>query len=178
MTEEQQDQLGLEDEAPQEEAAQQEPAPAEVSESVSAEEPAEGRKRGWTVAVAVIAAILALCTIVVCVAAAIAAFSWDGDEVSAPAPTTAPVATKAPGQAMIAIIDPDQGQVVDISQPIKVQGKGVGLPEGNVVVVAVDQEGDVLAEQPTTLQGADVGAGGAGTWSVELAVPVSGQAPG
>ncbi|MEJ2211924.1 MAG: META domain-containing protein, partial [Anaerolineae bacterium] len=50
--------------------------------------------------------------------------------------------------------------------------------EGNVVVVAADQDGNVLAEQPATLQGPDVGSGGAGTWSVELAVPVSGQAPG
>ncbi len=44
--------------------------------------------------------------------------------------------------------------------------------------MAADQNGDILAEQPTTLQGPDVGTGGAGTWSVELAVPASGQTPG
>jgi hypothetical protein len=65
-----------------------------------------------------------------------------------------------------------------VSNPIHVSGTGAGLPEGNVVVVAVDQDGDVLAEQPTTLQGADVAAGGEGTWWVELSVPVSGQMPG
>jgi hypothetical protein len=122
--------------------------------------------------VVVIAAILALCTIVVCIAAAIAAFSGDGDEVSVPAPTTAPVPTQAPGQAMIAISEPDQGQVIDIDQPVKVQGKGVGLPEGNVVVEVLDWQDNVLDQQPTTLQGPDVGTGGEGTWSTELTIEV------
>jgi heat shock protein HslJ len=36
----------------------------------------------------------------------------------------------------------------------------------------------VLDEQPATLQGQDVGTGGEGTWSVELAVPAAGQVPG
>jgi hypothetical protein len=86
--------------------------------------------------VGIVAAILALCTIVVCIAAAIAAFSGGKDE--APAPTAAPVPTSGPGQAMIAINEPDQGQVVDIDQPVTVQGWGEGLPEGNVVVEALD----------------------------------------
>jgi hypothetical protein len=167
VTEEQQNQPGVEEEAPL-----QELAPAEVDESISAEQPAEGRKRGWTVTVAVIAAILALCTIVVCIAAAIAAFSGGKDEVSAPAPTAAPVPTPAPGQAMIAITEPDQGQVVDIDKPVKVQGKGVGLPEGNVVVEALDWQGNLVAQVPTTLQGRNVGTGGEGTWSAELTIKV------
>jgi heat shock protein HslJ len=150
--------------------------PVGVAGSTSAEEPAEGRKRGWPVAVAVIAALLALCTLVVCLAAAIAAFSGGGDKVSVstavPAPTAAPVPTRAPGQAMIAITEPDQGQVVDISQPVQVQGKGVGLPEGNVVVEALDWQGNLLAQVPTTLQGRDVGTGGEGTWSTALTIEV------
>jgi hypothetical protein len=81
-------------------------------------------------------------------------------------------------ESYIKIDEPTQGTVLDVKRPIRVSGTGAGLPEGNVVVVAVDQDGEVLAEQPTTLQGADVGTGGAGTWSVELAVPVSGQIPG
>jgi heat shock protein HslJ len=81
-------------------------------------------------------------------------------------------------QAYIKIDTPGQGTTLDISRPVQVSGTGAGLPEGNVVVVAADQSGNVLAEQPTTLQGPDVGAGGAGTWSVELAVPASGQTPG
>jgi len=109
MTEEQKGQLQME------EAPEQEPVAPEMEGSTSVEEPAERRKTGWTVAV--IAAILALCTIVVCIASAIAALSGGKDEVSAPAPTVAPTPTRAPGQAMIAITEPDQGQVVGIGSP-------------------------------------------------------------
>jgi heat shock protein HslJ len=158
MTEEQQERLDAEE------------APVEMEEGMPAEEPAEGRKRGWTVAVAVIAAILVLCTVVVCIAAAVATFSGGKDEASVP--TTAPVPTRAPGQAMIAITEPDQGQVVEIDKAVQVSGKGVGLPEGNVVVEALDWQGNVLDRQPATLQGRDVATGGEGTWSVELIVEV------
>jgi hypothetical protein len=81
-------------------------------------------------------------------------------------------------ESFIKIEAPGQGTTLDVSEPIRVSGTGAGLPEGNVVVVAIDRDGDVLAEQPTTLQGPDVGTGGEGTWSVELAVPASGQTPG
>ena len=118
----------------------------------------------------VIAAILALFTLIVCIAAAVAVFSGGGEET--PVPTQPPAATVAPGQAMIAITEPDQGQVVDISHAVKVQGKGVGLTEGNVVIEAVDWQDNVLDRQPTTLQGPDVGTGGEGTWSVELTIKV------
>jgi hypothetical protein len=83
-----------------------------------------------------------------------------------------------PTQSYIQIDSPAQGATLEVSKPIQVSGTGAGLPEGNAVVVAADQDGNVLAEQPTTLQGADVGTGGPGTWSVELAVPASGQTPG
>jgi heat shock protein HslJ len=81
-------------------------------------------------------------------------------------------------QSYIRIDEPAQGAGLDISNAIKVSGTGAGLPEGNLVVAAVDENGDVLTEQPATLQGSDVGTGGEGTWSVELAVPASGQVPG
>jgi len=165
MTEEQQDRLDME-----EEAAQEEPAAAEVDESTSAEQPAEGAKKGWPVAAIVIAAILALFTLIACIAAAVAIFSRGGEET--PVPTLPPAATVAPGQAMIAITEPDQGQVVEIDKPVTVKGKGVGLPEGNVVVEAQDWQGTVLDRQPATLQGRNVGTGGEGTWSVELTIEV------
>jgi hypothetical protein len=168
MTEEQEDRLGVEESPAQEELA------PEVEGSPSAEEtagePAEGRKRGWAVAGIVIAAALAMCTIVVCIAAAIAVFS--GDEDQGPVTTAALAPTRAPGQAMIAITEPDQGQVVGIDKPVRVQGKGVGLTEGNVVVEALDWQGNVLDRQPATLQGPDVGTGGEGTWSTELTIEV------
>ena len=101
MTEEQKDQLEAEaaqDDAPLEEASQE----GVVEEGA----PVEGQKKGWPVAVTVIAVILALCTIVACIAAAIAIFSGGGDEASvatdvpvAPAPTVAPGSVSAVGTA-------------------------------------------------------------------------------
>jgi len=170
VTEEQQEGLHVEEEvASQEEVAPLEEAD-EVAESVSTDESAGGRKKGWTLAVVVIAAILALCAVVVCIAAAVAAISGGKEEVAAP--TAAPMPTVAPGQALIVITEPDQGQVVEIDQPVRVSGKGVGLPEGNVVVEALDWRGNVLAQVPTTMQGRDVGTGGQGTWSTELSIEV------
>ena len=130
--------------------------------------PVDGQKKRWPVAVTVIAVILALCTIVACIAAAIAIFSGGGKET--PVPTAPPMPTAAPGQAMIAISEPEQGDVVDITDPVTVQGKGVGLPEGNLVVEVLDWQGNVLVRQPATLQGRDVGTGGEGTWSVDLTI--------
>ena len=172
MAEEQKDRLDVQEKMPQEDVVPQEPTAVEADDGTSTEEPAKRRMTGWAVAVAVIAALLALCTLVVCLAAGIAAFSGGKDEAAAPAPTTAPMPTPAPGQAMIAITEPDQGQVVDVDQPVKVQGKGVALPEGNVVVEALDWQGNLLAQVPTTLQGRDVGTGGQGTWSTELTIEV------
>jgi hypothetical protein len=170
MTEGQKDQLDAEEAVPQEHADEADEMVKSTSATQPAEEPAGERKAGWVLVVGIVAAILALCTIVVCIAAAIAAFS--GGKEQAPAPTAAPVPTAAPGQAMIAINEPDQGQAVDIDQPVSVQGWGVGLPEGNVVVEALDWQGNVLDRQPATLQGPDVGTGGGGSWSVELTIEV------
>ena len=182
MTEEDRDRMGLEEEAPQQEADLQEPAsavaeesisaeqPVEAEEGVSTEQPAEEAKKRWPVAATIVAAILALFTVIICVAAGVALLSRDGEESSVS--TVMPAPTAAPGQSMIAITEPDQGQAVEIDQPIRVQGKGVGLPEGNVVVEIVDGQGNVLAQQPTTMQGQDVGTGGEGTWSTEVTIEV------
>jgi hypothetical protein len=170
MTEEQKDPLDVEEGAPQAEASQEDLELAEVEGGMSAEQPVEESRAGWTVVVGVIAAILALCTIVVCAAAAIAAFSGGKDETTVP--TAAPVPTRAPGQAMLVITEPDQGQAVDISQPVKVQGKGVGLLEGNVVVEVLDWQDNVLDRQPATLQGPEVATGGEGTWDTDLTIQV------
>jgi heat shock protein HslJ len=165
MTEEQQDRPDMEEEVTQEESSV-----AEVEESPSDEQPVDDKKSGWPVAAIIIAAVLALFTIIACIAAAVAIFSGGGEET--PVPTQPPAATAAPGQAMIAITEPDQGQVVEIDKPVTVMGKGVALPEGNVVVEVQDWQGNVLDRQPATLQGRDVGTGGEGTWSVELSVEI------
>jgi hypothetical protein len=164
MTEEQQDQLDVEEAVVEEDL---EPVEA-GAEELAAEEAGEGKRSGWIVAVAVIAAILALCVVCVCAAAGIAVYSGGKEETPVQPPVSVP--TQAPSGAMIAIGEPDQGEVVDIAKPVVVKGKGVGLPEGNVVIEALDWQGNVLDRQPTTLQGQNVGTGGEGTWSVELTI--------
>jgi len=67
---------------------------------------------------------------------------------------------------------PREGAELDVAKPIQVSGEGGGLPEGNVVVRALDANDGVLVEVVTILQGQDVGAGGSGTWSAELTVDV------
>jgi len=72
--------------------------------------------------------------------------------------------------AYIQIDDPVSGQTLDVANPVTIRGKGSGLPEGNVVVQALDRDGNELALQPTILQGPDVGTGGEGTWEVQLTI--------
>lgn len=77
---------------------------------------------------------------------------------------------------------PPQGRYLTISTPTSGQvlpliftatGTGAGLFEGNVVVSAFTNGGQLLAQVPTTLQGANVGTGGPGTWQVSLTVNVA-----
>lgn len=57
-------------------------------------------------------------------------------------------------------------------------GTGAGLFEGNVVVTAFTNAGVQLDQRATILQGSNVGAGGAGTWSVALTTNVAPGTPG
>ncbi|MEJ2736968.1 MAG: hypothetical protein P8189_25970, partial [Anaerolineae bacterium] len=172
MTEEEQSLLNTEEEAPlleaDQETLEQKDVAVDVEGDAAAGEQAGRRRRGWTIGLSIAAAILALCTIVACIAAAVTVFSGGEQEPTAPPaaaiPTKAPAPTAEPGQAWIVITEPDQGQVVDIGQPVKVQGKGGVLAEGNVVVEALDWQGTVLAQEAATLQGPDVATGGEGTW--------------
>ena len=54
-------------------------------------------------------------------------------------------------------------------------GTGTALPENNVVVRALDANGAILAEQPTTVS-AELG--GTGPWTATLAVNVEPDTPG
>ncbi len=81
-----------------------------------------------------------------------------------------PAPTPEPGKAFIAINVPSQGAVVDISVPVEVSGRGAGLPEGNVVVQALDRDGNVLAQQATIVDAPDAGTGGEGPWAVQLTI--------
>lgn len=60
------------------------------------------------------------------------------------------------------IIDtPLPDTLVDLTAGLTVAGRGGGLFEGNVVVQVLDEEGNVLASQPTTVNAPEVGAAGA-----------------
>ncbi len=68
--------------------------------------------------------------------------------------------------AMLTIDAPVPDTVLDTITPISISGMGRGLFEGNVIVRLLDNLGNVLAEEPTTLTAADVGE--LGDWSLEL----------
>ncbi len=70
----------------------------------------------------------------------------------------------------IQIDEPADGAVLDTSGPVPVNGTGAGLYQGRVIVQALDEDSNVLAEQATTLEGPDASSGGEGTWSVQLIV--------
>ena len=107
----------------------------------------------------------------------ILAFSTSPKDGSTVASASVPV-TFTPGtsQPFITIGSPVPGAL--LPPTFTVSGTGGGLFEGNVVVRAVNNAGQVLAEKATTLQGANVGAGGTGTYSVQLTVNVAANTPG
>jgi LysM repeat protein len=82
-----------------------------------------------------------------------------------------PAPPPPPGKPFVTIISPAPGSL--LPPTFTVTGSGGGLFEGALVVRAVNSAGQVLAESPATLQGSDVGAGGSGTYSVQLTVNVS-----
>ena len=99
--------------------------------------------------------------------------------------------TLYPGRQLIipglASAPPAQSSYLSISNPqaganlpatFTVSGRGAGLPEGNVVVKALDSAGRVLAQTATTLRGPNVGLGGEGDWSITLTVNASTYMPG
>ena len=90
-----------------------------------------------------------------------------------PVPTAAPLPTAEPGNPIepaISILEPGNGAVLDIANPVTVSGEGQGLFEGNVVVQAVDAHGQVLAEEATVLKMTREADATGGVWSVELDV--------
>jgi putative lipoprotein len=71
-------------------------------------------------------------------------------------------------EAYITITSPGDGADVDMDQPVLVKGWGGGLFEGNVVVRALDSDGNVLAEEATIIDSPEAGIGGQGPWTAEL----------
>ena len=90
---------------------------------------------------------------------------YPGRQLIIPGLSSVPPPTQQP---YIRINNPQAG--ANLPATFTVSGTGAGLPEGNVVVTAKDSAGRVLAQQATTLQGANVGVGGEGTWSTTMTV--------
>ena len=65
-----------------------------------------------------------------------------------------------------------------LPQRFTVNGTGQSLGWNDIVVQAVDNQGRVLNEVRTKLQGQDVGAGGPGTWAVAMDVYAAPGTPG
>jgi heat shock protein HslJ len=73
-------------------------------------------------------------------------------------------------QSYIKIQQPSNGAQLDTSAPIIVTGDAAGLYEGGLVVQALDQNGAVLTQAPTSINAPQAGLGMAGQWSVALNV--------
>jgi putative lipoprotein len=73
-----------------------------------------------------------------------------------------------PGNQFIVIDNPEPYTTLNLQGALTISGTAAGLFEGNVVVRALDDQGNVLAEQPTTVQTNEVG--GEGPWQVSLNV--------
>jgi heat shock protein HslJ len=128
--------------------------------------------------------LIGIVATLVVIAACLAAFVFFGlirlgGGSIATAPPLAPTAPPpAPGEAFIQINDPLPGTILNIDRLVNVGGTGGALPEGNVVVEAIAQDGTVLAQQPTTIKATDAGTGGAGPWSTQLTVAAEPGTPG
>jgi len=94
--------------------------------------------------------------------------SEQDDDVLAEALISVTFGAPAKGAAYLTITEPINYAALDINNPVIVKGQGAGLPEGNLVVQALDAEGNVLTQQDTTIQSPDAGTGGEGPWSAEL----------
>lgn len=77
----------------------------------------------------------------------------------------------------VEIADPQEGAVLDLTQPVAIEGRGQGMFEGNVVIRILDAESNVLAEQAVIMKGENVGTGAEGTWQVSLSPQGKAGAP-
>lgn len=92
-----------------------------------------------------------------------------------PIPIT-PVPTVPVVQPALQITSPAPNAV--LPPTFTVTGTGQGLYGGNLAVRAQTATGAILADQPVTLQGPNVGSGGSGAFSTQLTVNVAAPTPG
>lgn len=70
----------------------------------------------------------------------------------------------------VTITNPMPYSTLNTTAPIQIAGRGGRLFEGTVVVRALDDQGNVLAEQSTIVNSPNAGTGGEGDWQVALQV--------
>ncbi|HSN73708.1 MAG TPA: LysM peptidoglycan-binding domain-containing protein [Anaerolineae bacterium] len=99
-----------------------------------------------------------------------------GQRLAVPVGTTPTPTPTPPAQRYLTMAFPTNGAVLPGTWTAT--GTGAGLFEGNVVVTAFTNANVQIAQQPTTLQGANVGTGGPGNWSVTLTTNVAPGTPG
>lgn len=76
------------------------------------------------------------------------------------------------GGPYVTITDPMPHSIIANTNPLLISGRGGRLFEGNVVVQALDETGNVLAESATIINSPDAGTGGEGDWQLSLPINV------
>jgi heat shock protein HslJ/uncharacterized lipoprotein YbaY len=71
-------------------------------------------------------------------------------------------------EEFITIINPIQGDNLDLTWAVNVSGEAGGLGNDELFIQVIDASGDILAQQPTTLYYSNAGTNGSGSWSVNL----------
>ena len=128
------------------------------ADEIAADEPEEPKGTGgW-----VIAGLGGLAVLLVVAIVAVLAGALSKDE---PAPTK----PSGGADAFITIVQPGQGAVLSVPESISIRGQAGGLFENSLVVQALDAEGNVLAQEPTTIDASEPG--GVGTWSIDIRIP-------
>jgi uncharacterized lipoprotein YbaY len=133
----------------------QHPEVQNIPEEPGTQKTESKEKNRWMIAAFVIVALILVGIL------AYAMLSASG-LIAAPEPTQPAV--------FITITEPAQGTMLDTTWAVTVKGEAGGLFEGNVVVQALSASGEVLAQQPTTVDSPDAGIGGAGPWSTDLRI--------
>ncbi|MEO8397237.1 MAG: Gmad2 immunoglobulin-like domain-containing protein, partial [Chloroflexota bacterium] len=73
----------------------------------------------------------------------------------------------------VTITNPIPYSTIDTTSAISIAGRGGALFEGNVVVRALDNLGNVLAETSTIINSPNAGTGGEGNWQANLQINVA-----
>ncbi len=129
------------------------PEKSNLPEELESQEAGIAKKKGWIITVFVIITLILV---------GILAYAILSTAGLLPLPVPTLPAT------FITITEPGQGDLLDLTWAVRVEGQSGGLFEGNLVVQALNAAGDILAQQPTVINTLDAGTGGSGPWSVDL----------